>query len=106
MNIRKSPTEAELEILLILWQHEPCTVRMVYDRISRYKKLGYTTTLKLMQIMHTKDLLSRTEDNRKHFYVAKIKKEDFRKAELKKLIANLFDGSSDELIKEIKEGNY
>jgi predicted transcriptional regulator len=105
MNTRKGPTEAELEILLILWQHEPCTVRMVYDRISRYKKLGYTTTLKLMQIMHGKGLLNRTENNRKHFYVARLTKKDFRIAELKKLITNLFDGSTEEVIKEMKNLN-
>ena len=65
------PTKAELEILQVLWQHGPSTVRLVNDKLNEEKRgVQYTSTLKLMQIMSDKGLLTRDESNMKHIYSA------------------------------------
>src|SRR5688572_33494304 len=71
-NNPNKPTESELEILQILWEHGPNTVRFVNDELSKSKETGYTTTLKLMQIMHEKGLVNRDEAARSHIYSAAI----------------------------------
>jgi BlaI family penicillinase repressor len=64
------PTPSELEILQILWTRGPSTVREIHEVLSKEKDLGYTSALKLLQIMTSKGLVSRTEDQRAHVYVA------------------------------------
>jgi len=64
------PTDAELEILGTLWEIGPATVRQVHDRLSQRRDIGYTTVLKLMQIMTEKELVTRDETNRSHLYRA------------------------------------
>ena len=64
------PTDAELEILRVLWDHGPCTVRVVFERLSSDPPRGYTTVLKLMQIMTDKGLVKRNEKERAHVYRA------------------------------------
>lgn len=86
------PTEAELEILNLLWKDGPSTVRQVNDGKSR--EVGYTTTLKIMQIMHQKGLLKRTKLGKLHVYEANISKEDTQNQVVKKLVDGLFQGSA------------
>ena len=69
------PTDSELEILQVLWQEGPCTVRQVNERLSQSRDVGYTTTLKLMQIMYEKGLLTRLEEARSHIYEANVTEE-------------------------------
>jgi predicted transcriptional regulator len=92
------PTESELEILSILWEKEFATVRDVHEIIQQSKEVGYTTTLKLMQIMHEKGLVSRNVDSKTHIYKADIEKEKAQEHYLGKMIKTLFSGSSSELV--------
>jgi predicted transcriptional regulator len=92
------PTESELEILSILWDLEKATVRMVHEKLSEHKESGYTTTLKLMQIMHEKKLVTRDDSNKSHIYEPAVSKENTRNQFLHRMIDNLFGGSSTELV--------
>ena len=92
------PTESELEILQILWQRGLATVREVHEELSQLKDVGYTTTLKLMQIMHEKGLVKRDESMRTHVYQAAVNKEKTQKHLLNKMIDSLFGGSSTQLV--------
>ena len=92
------PTESELEILQILWENGTATVRDVHEELARTKDVGYTTTLKLMQIMHEKGLVKRDESMRTHIYQAAVNKEKTQKHLLGKMIDTLFGGSSTQLV--------
>src|SRR3954470_4572651 len=92
------PTESELEILNILWQKDLATVREVHEDLAKSKDVGYTTTLKLMQIMHDKGLVKRDESMRTHVYQAAVNKEKTQKHLLTKMIDSLFGGSSTQLV--------
>ena len=97
------PTEAELEILQILWEHGASTVRFVNDSLnekrgSNQKEIGYTTTLKLMQLMHEKGLASRNEDKRTHIYSAKVHEGEMQKALLEKFVDKTFRGSAMKMV--------
>ena len=92
------PTESELEILNIIWQKNAATVRDVHEELARTKDVGYTTTLKLMQIMHEKGLVKRDESMRTHVYQAAVNKEKTQKHLLSKMIDSLFGGSSTQLV--------
>ena len=92
------PTESELEILSILWEKEFATVRDVHEIIQQSKEVGYTTTLKLMQIMHEKGLVTRNVDSKTHIYKATLDKEKAQEHYLGKMIKTLFSGSSSELV--------
>jgi BlaI family transcriptional regulator, penicillinase repressor len=92
------PTESELEILQILWQKGSATVREVHEDLARVKDVGYTTTLKLMQIMHEKGLVRRDESMRTHVYQPAVNKEKTQKHLLNKMIDSLFGGSSTQLV--------
>ena len=100
MTIIKSnkPTESELEILQILWNKEKATVREVHEVLSITKESGYTTTLKLLQIMFEKGLVKRDDSNKTHIYEAAISKERTQKQFLDKMINTLFAGSSTQLV--------
>ncbi|RYY00449.1 MAG: BlaI/MecI/CopY family transcriptional regulator, partial [Gammaproteobacteria bacterium] len=80
------PTESELEILQILWQNGTATVRDVHEELAKTKDVGYTTTLKLMQIMHDKGLVKRDESMRTHIYQPAVNKEKTQKHLLDKMI--------------------
>jgi BlaI family penicillinase repressor len=97
MNILK-PTESELEILQILWQNGPSSVRFVNEELSKSRDVGYTTTLKLMQIMFEKKLLSRTEEGRYHLYKAEIEEEATQINLLEKFVDATFRGSAMKLV--------
>lgn len=92
------PTESELEILQILWERGLATVREVHEELSKVKDVGYTTTLKLMQIMHEKGIVRRDESVRTHVYQAAVNKEKTQKHLLSKMIDTLFGGSSTQLV--------
>jgi len=92
------PTESELEILQVLWKKGLATVREVHEDLAALKDAGYTTTLKLMQIMHEKGLVKRDDSMRTHVYQAAVSKEKTQKHLLGKMIDSLFGGSSTQLI--------
>lgn len=92
------PTESELEILQILWTRGIATVREVHEELTTTKDVGYTTTLKLMQIMHEKGLVKRDDSMRTHIYQAAVNKEKTQKHLLGKMIENLFGGSPTQLV--------
>ena len=87
------PTESELSILRVLWDRGDSTVREVHEILSEHKDAGYTTTLKLMQIMFEKDDSSKT-----HIYRANISKENTQQQLVGKMINSLFGGSSTQLV--------
>ena len=91
------PTEAELELLRILWAIEPATVRDIHEALNDEREAGYTTVLKLMQIMTAKGLVERDEANRAHVYRAAISQEDMQSKILKDLSVRLFAGSAAQL---------
>ena len=92
------PTEGELEILQILWNKEHATVRDVHEVILQTKDAGYTTTLKLMQIMFEKGLVSRDASAKTHIYQAVVSREKMQGQFVDRLISGLFGGSSSQLV--------
>ena len=92
------PTESELEILNILWRQGPSTVRSVHDVLALNKDAGYTTTLKLMQIMHEKKLLKRDTENKSHVYEAAVSQKLTQGQLVKRMIDNVFNGSATQLV--------
>lgn len=94
----QKPTESELDILRILWNKGSATVREVHNILSLHKESGYTTTLKLLQIMHEKGIVTRNDSSKVHVYVPNIDEEDTQKQFLGKIIDTLFGGSSTKLV--------
>ncbi|HUP11886.1 MAG TPA: BlaI/MecI/CopY family transcriptional regulator [Niastella sp.] len=92
------PTESELEILQILWKKGNASVREVHEELLQTKEAGYTTTLKLMQIMHEKGLVKRDDSIKTHIYQAAVSKEKTQKHLLNKMINTVFGGSPGELV--------
>ena len=92
------PTDSELEILNILWKHGRCSVRTVNEHLSSQRDVGYTTTLKLMQIMHEKGLVDRDTSQRSHIYKALVKERDVKENLLNKFMYSAFEGSASQLI--------
>lgn len=92
------PTVSELEILQILWTEGPCTVREVNTLLNRIKDVGYTTTLKIMQIMNEKGLVERETNSRTHIYTAGVNREDTQNILLNRFLENTFSGSASKLI--------
>ena len=92
------PTNAELEILQVIWLHGPVSFRFVNDELNRNKMVGYTTTLKLMQIMTEKGLLKRSEEGRKHIYNVVLKEKETKNLLLDKFVKTAFGGSAMDLV--------
>lgn len=92
------PTDAELEILRVLWEHGATTVRQVHEALARTRDTGYTTTLKLMQIMADKGLVTRDESARTHIYDARVSQEHTQRQLLNDLVDRAFGGSAAELV--------
>ncbi|HEX8843227.1 MAG TPA: BlaI/MecI/CopY family transcriptional regulator [Pyrinomonadaceae bacterium] len=92
------PTDSELEILRVLWQKGACTVREVHHEINKSKPTGYTTVLKLMQIMTEKGLVERDEGQRAHVYVARLAQGETQRQLLGDLLERAFDGSAAKLM--------
>ncbi len=102
---RNKPTEAELDILSILWNQGASSVRVVNDELNKTRKLGYTTTLKQLQIMHEKGLVSRVSDGRIHIYSAARDKEETQKQLLDRVMDAAFGGSASKLVMQVL-GNH
>lgn len=92
------PTESELEILQVLWDKGIASVREVHEELSKTKEAGYTTTLKLMQIMNEKGLVKRDDSIKTHIYQPAVSKEKTQKHLLGKMINTLFGGSATDLV--------
>jgi predicted transcriptional regulator len=92
------PTDAELEILSVLWERGPSTVRDVHERLSETKDTGYTTVLKLMQIMSEKGLVRRDERERAHVYEARLPQEQTQRQLVGDLLDRAFQGSAMKLV--------
>ncbi len=92
------PTESELEILQVLWQKEAATVREVHDELAKMRDIGYTTALKLLQIMFEKGLVTRDDSSKTHIYMPAVTREKTQKQIVGKMINTLFSGSSTELV--------
>lgn len=92
------PTEGELEILRIIWIQGPSTVREVNDQLARAKEVGYTTTLKLMQIMSEKGLLTRDTSGKTHVYQAAVSQETTQAQLVSGLMDSAFGGSAMKLV--------
>ena len=96
------PTRAQLEILQVLWKNGPSTVRFVNDQLNQQKEsLSYTSTLKLMQIMHEKDLLKRDESSMTHIYSANLEEQKTKGVVLKKFVDAMYNGSVKSMMLEL-----
>jgi len=92
------PTESELEILQVLWEKKTATVRDVHEELLKSKSAGYTTTLKLMQIMFEKGLVTRDSSSKTHIYMPEVSREKTQKLFVNKMIDSLFAGSPAQLV--------
>ena len=92
------PTASELEVLQILWKNGASTVKSVNDELNKNKIVGYTTTLKIMQIMHEKGLLDREKSGRSHIYKPVPQKDETQNVLLEKILETAFAGSASKLI--------
>lgn len=101
----QKPTEAELEILAVLWQRGAATVREVHEVLNAQKPTVYTTVLKILQIMTEKGLVKRDESNRAHVYRAAIEQEATQKRFAQDLLNKLFAGSASQLVMRVLEAN-
>ena|SRR5690348_7822887 len=101
MNSKKTspkPTDKELEILRIVWEKGPVSVRDVHEQLGGEVENGYTTILKLMQIMHEKGHLARQKSGKLHLYQAVVSQATTQRHVLEKMIDNLFEGSASQLV--------
>jgi predicted transcriptional regulator len=92
------PTDAELDILRVLWERGACTVREVQEALNEAKPTGYTTVLKLMQIMIDKGLVRRDEQQRAHVYEAQLAQEQTQRQLVSDLVERAFNGSASGLV--------
>ena len=92
------PTDGELAILHVLWDQGPCTVRQVHERLSRKTGTGYTTTLKLMQLMAEKGLVARDKSQRTHVYRPRVSEEPTQRRLVGELLDKAFGGSAQKLM--------
>lgn len=92
------PTESELEIMQILWECGPLTVREVNDLLNQQRRVGYTTTLKIMQIMAEKELLTRDTEHRSHVYTPTLQSEEVQSTILDHVLKTVFKGSRSNLV--------
>jgi len=98
MTQQQKPTASELEILQVLWTRGPSTVRDVHEALSEKKDLGYTSVLKLLQIMTGKGIVRRDEGQRAHVYEACQPAEKTKRQLALDMIQRVFDGSASELM--------
>ncbi len=105
--MKPKPTNSELEILQIIWKNGASTVREINEELSKDKgsAIGYTTTLKLMQIMHEKGLLERETSSRTHIYKALVSHSKTSQNILNSLIDNVFNGSAAQLVMQALSNN-
>jgi len=93
------PTKTEMDVLQILWQYGPSTVRFVHDKLNEQKEaVIYTSTLKLMQVMKEKGMLARDESSMKHVYTAALKEDDVKGNMLGRFVDSMYNGSPSSLM--------
>jgi BlaI family penicillinase repressor len=95
------PTEAELELLRVLWERGPSTVRAIHEAIGEAKETGYTTTLKILQRMAEKGLVVRDESKRSHVYTAACEAHQTQRQLVRDLVQRAFGGSPGKLVVQI-----
>ena len=100
---RRSPTDSELLILGVLWDRGPSTVRQVHEGLPKRGTIGYTTVLKLLQIMYEKGLVERDESRRAHVYRARVARETTQRGLVEELLQKGFGDSRDELMLRLLE---
>jgi BlaI family transcriptional regulator, penicillinase repressor len=101
-NKQPEPTKSELEILQVLWQHGPSTVRFVNDQLNEQKRaVQYTSTLKLMQIMVEKEMLNRDESNMKHVYRPALEEQKTKGFLLDRFVESMYNGSASSLMMQL-----
>lgn len=94
MNNDQTPSEGELLILQVLWDHPDATVRTVHERLSQYKEVGYTTVLTQLQRMHKKGLVIRNKLGKQHIYRAASERSTVESTLLSRLKDTVFGGST------------
>ncbi|WP_223788971.1 BlaI/MecI/CopY family transcriptional regulator [Marinicella meishanensis] len=92
------PTKTELAILNIMWVISPATVRQIHEEIIKTGKTSYTTTLKMLQVMHQKGLVTRNSEHKAHIYEPTLSKKETQKQMLEDLKNRLFGGSISSLV--------
>ncbi len=97
-NTVTKPTDAEMEILKVLWDNGPNTVRFVNDKLNERKDVGYTTTLKIMQIMFEKGMVERIREGRTHVYTPLVSETEVQQKVLDRLLETTFSGSAKKLV--------
>lgn len=98
---KPEPTKAELDILTILWKYGPSTVRAVHDQLNAIKEVNYTTTLKQMQLMAEKGMLTRDESSMKHIYAAVEEEQKTKGLLLDRFVDHLYGGSASNLVMQL-----
>jgi BlaI family penicillinase repressor len=96
MNIK--PTDSELEVLALIWQRGALTVRQIHDQIKRSRDIGYTTTLKIMQIMFEKGMLTRSKQGKTHLYNVVESQQKTQDGLVNKMVNTAFHGSAKDLV--------
>jgi len=99
------PTDSELEILRVLWEIGPSTVKTVNERLNKIRLVGYTTTLKLLQIMYEKGLVDRNDNERSHIYTSAIAESDIQTVMVNKLLTTVFSGSAAKLVMQVLDNS-
>jgi predicted transcriptional regulator len=92
------PTKTELNILRILWVNGESTVREVHEALNKEEASGYTTALKMLQVMHQKGLVQRDDSQRAHVYAAAVSKVETQSTFLSDMVNRLFDGSTSQMV--------
>lgn len=92
------PSDAELEILQVLWEEQPASVRSVHESLAEKREVGYTTILKQMQRMLDKGLLRRTKDGKQHLYEAVAAREEIQRSLTDRLVNKAFSGSAMQMV--------
>ena len=92
------PSNSELAILRILWRRGPLTVREVHDELKRERAIGYTTVLKIMQVMAEKKIVTRDESERSHVYSPAVEEKSVKRRLVSELLDKAFDGSAAQLV--------
>lgn len=100
----QKPTTSELEILRVLWSQGPCTVRQVHESLGAQREVGYTSVLKLLQIMTTKGLVRRNEQQRAHVYEAQHPATEMKRQLASDVLGKVFGGSASELMMHALDG--
>ena len=101
---KNQPTPSELKILQVLWSRGPSTVREIHDELAKEKDSGYTSTLKFLQIMTAKGLVTRSEDQRAHVYSASQSAEKTQKQFATDVLQRVFRGSASQLMQHVLSG--